>query len=488
MKKTIKIVVMATLCPFLPNRERPCEKSKQQRPITIRLLAALAFRETRPKKLFHSLTILVLVLMFSLISGVNGQESYSNIQPLRIGEKVPENFWKIKHTFFGQGKITIHDLSIYRGKLLVLNFWATWCGSCVAHMPDNEKISTELNGIFYLVPITREPYTKISNFFSNNDHVKNIKLPTIVSDVALKDFFPHQILPHYIWISKEGEVLASSEHEMFTRDNIRKLANGREVSLDEKIDQDMDKPLYLSKEIQGNVEVRQSTILIKGRIKGLPTIKKIRTKENKTTGVLYANQPLLRIYADLGKGLISGFNRKRIIIAHDNLTPLQSDNGEFGDEEYYSFDVNQTPFTDSILLEQLNLSSGFLGRIENRKVACMILSKVGPIQKLASLGGERVNGLFEKDSSCIRNGTIKAMVARMNDIDIPLPVVIDETGISERIDISLKSDPSDLNGLNRELKDYGLALIPQERNMDMLVISKGKTVQQKSTEIQKAGL
>ncbi|OWK71406.1 hypothetical protein CBW18_10135 [Pedobacter sp. AJM] len=426
--------------------------------------------------------------MFSFISRVKGQESYSNIQSLRIGEKVPENFWKIKHTFFGQGKITVHDLSIYRGKLLVLDFWATWCGSCVAHMPDNEKISTELDGIFSLVPITREPYTKIFSFFSNNDHVKNVKLPTIVSDVTLKEFFPHQILPHYIWISKEGEVLASSEHEMFTKENIRKLTKGKTVLLDKKIDQDINSPLYLSKEIQANVEVRQSTILIKGRIKGLPTIKKTRSIENKKTGVLYANQSLLRIFADLGKGLIPGFNRKRIIVEHDNHTPLQSDNGELGDEEYYSFDVNQIQLTDSILLEQLNLSSGFLGRIENRKIACMILSKVGSIQKLASVGGKKVNGLFEKDSSYILNGTIKAMVARMNDIDIPLPLVIDETGISERIDISLKSDPSDLKGLNNELKEYGLALIPQDRTIDMLVISKGKTVQQKSTEIQKAGL
>lgn len=479
---------MATPCPFLPNRERPCEKSKQQRPTTIKLLAALPFGENKPEKLFHSLAILVLVLMFSFISGVKGQKSYSNIQPLRIGEKVQESFWQIKHNFYSQGEITVHDLSRYRGKLLVLDFWATWCGSCVAHMPGNEKISTELDGIFSLVPITREPYAKISNFFSNNDHVKNVKLSTIVSDIALKDFFPHQILPHYIWISKEGEVLASSEHDMFTKENIQKLAAGEKISLDEKIDQDMDSPLYLSKEIQANVEVRQSTILIKGRIKGLPTIKKTRSIENKTTGVLYANQPLLRIYADLGKGLIPGFNRKRIIIEHDNLTPSQSDYGELENEECYSFDVNQTLLTDSILLEQLNLSSGFFGRIENRKVACMILSKVGSIQKLASLGGKKVNGLFEKDSSYILNGTIKAMVARMNDIDIPLPLVIDETGISERIDINLKSDPSDLKGLNKELKEYGLELIPQDRTMSMLVIAKGKSIHQKSTEIQKARL
>jgi cytochrome c-type biogenesis protein len=37
----------------------------------------------------------------------------------------------------------IHTLSDYKGKVVFLNFWATWCPPCVREMPDIEKIYKE---------------------------------------------------------------------------------------------------------------------------------------------------------------------------------------------------------------------------------------------------------------------------------------------------------------------------------------------------------
>jgi len=36
-----------------------------------------------------------------------------------------------------------HNLEEYKGKVVVINYWATWCGYCVAEMPEFEKVYKE---------------------------------------------------------------------------------------------------------------------------------------------------------------------------------------------------------------------------------------------------------------------------------------------------------------------------------------------------------
>jgi thiol-disulfide isomerase/thioredoxin len=43
-----------------------------------------------------------------------------------------------------QGRM--HRLSDYRGKVVLLNFWASWCAPCRAEMPSIENLRRELRG------------------------------------------------------------------------------------------------------------------------------------------------------------------------------------------------------------------------------------------------------------------------------------------------------------------------------------------------------
>jgi len=70
-------------------------------------------------------------------------------------------------TYFDQsGQET--DLSTYRGKTLVLNFWATWCAPCRKEMPSLSKLQNELgDDTFQVVTIAtmRNSPKSIQSFF-----------------------------------------------------------------------------------------------------------------------------------------------------------------------------------------------------------------------------------------------------------------------------------------------------------------------------------
>ena len=39
-----------------------------------------------------------------------------------------------------------HKLEDYKGKVIFLNFWATWCGPCRSEMPEIQKLYEEYLG------------------------------------------------------------------------------------------------------------------------------------------------------------------------------------------------------------------------------------------------------------------------------------------------------------------------------------------------------
>jgi len=63
---------------------------------------------------------------------------YSGTRPPRIGEAAPD------FTVQDGGKaVSLHD---FHGKVVVLNFWATWCPPCVEEMPSLVNLQSELKG------------------------------------------------------------------------------------------------------------------------------------------------------------------------------------------------------------------------------------------------------------------------------------------------------------------------------------------------------
>jgi len=120
--------------------------------------------------------------------------------------KVPKTYDNVIFLDKKEQKININA---YKGKLLILNFWATWCEPCKDEMPSLDKLqtNTELNKIkIFAVNIGKENLEKVDNFFIGLK-IKNLD-PFFDAPVTLAKTFSLRGIPTSILINKEGQEFA----------------------------------------------------------------------------------------------------------------------------------------------------------------------------------------------------------------------------------------------------------------------------------------
>lgn len=108
---------------------------------------------------------------------------------------------------------TNQQLSDYRGKGVVLNFWATYCPPCEKEMPYLEKAYQKYKdqGIEILAVDTGEPTMLVNQFVSR----KNLTFPILLDrDGLVIDQYQVQNLPITIFINSKGEIIEKVSGEL----------------------------------------------------------------------------------------------------------------------------------------------------------------------------------------------------------------------------------------------------------------------------------
>ncbi len=59
-------------------------------------------------------------------------------------------------------------LSDFKGKKVMINFWATWCPPCKAEMPAMQQLYNQANGYFDILAINIDPQNDVKGFVSEN--------------------------------------------------------------------------------------------------------------------------------------------------------------------------------------------------------------------------------------------------------------------------------------------------------------------------------
>ena len=116
-------------------------------------------------------------------------------------------------------------LSQWHGRLVVLNFWATWCPPCLKEIPAFIKLQQRLSprGVQF-VGIALDQVEAVKPFLT--DH--GLNYPVLLGDQDVARFMStlgNQIgaLPYSVVIGRDGKVLTSHQGEWQAEDAIKTL-------------------------------------------------------------------------------------------------------------------------------------------------------------------------------------------------------------------------------------------------------------------------
>ncbi|RYD98040.1 MAG: redoxin domain-containing protein [Sphingobacteriales bacterium] len=140
---------------------------------------------------------------------------------LKVGDKLPESFWQQKHTIYANGQTTKQTLEKYKNTPFILDFWATWCSTCIYKFSIlaqwQESTKGQLGILLVNSSNTKDKEERVAALLEGKraPH-QQFKLPSVVNDTYLDALFPHQTLPHYIWIDATGTVSAITNADFVT--------------------------------------------------------------------------------------------------------------------------------------------------------------------------------------------------------------------------------------------------------------------------------
>ncbi|MBX0335398.1 TlpA family protein disulfide reductase [Pontibacter sp. HSC-14F20] len=427
---------------------------------------------------FMRILFLLLAILLQLLPGFLLPLARAQAPPpaLSIGQPLPD----ITVTSILNSPVPSARLSDFRGKLLLLEFWSSWCGTCKAVMPKYEALQQEFPEELKILLVTRDGEERVRETYLKwkNTDGKPYSLPTAVGDSTLDQLFPYRLVPHVVWIGANGIVKAITTNEHVTAENIRLVLRGQAVPERVKRDINLQHPLFTTPELpRGNLV--HYAMLLKGKVDGLPSGTNVRYHQGEVVGRYYTNKPLLDLYLAVALDLIPDYTPNRILLEVRDEGPLRPEKSPdnpiaWRSKHLYSYDV-MTPTSEAgrlkeRMLQDLNTYTDYRASIEKRQVKCLVLVLNGSDKKLRTKGGRTESTLFKPGTKNLRNAPVSYLINQLRSVKAyPYPL-LDETGFSGHVDMTIRAELQDLPALRRELKRYNLELVEAERTLDMLVV------------------
>ena len=450
--------------------------------------------KTYYQHLLITFSIIVIVSCVCAVKQASAQAgpaatAIDEIKPLKIGDKVPDELWDQYFPVVSAGNDQTQMLKLgdYQDKLIILDFWATWCAPCISSLGKLDTLQKEFKDDLMIIPTSYEPEEKVRSFFAD----KGWQLPTLFNETLLKAYFPYQTIPHQVWL-KDGKVFAISNHQYTNNTNIKKVLEGQDVIMPVKPFVEFDSSLPLL--IDGNGGNRDR-LLYQSIITKMIDINSSGRVPINNKGFLFYNGTALTLLKEAFSNISTRPNRVIYEISDSLMALLDfNDRKRIGvyerDREYdewlsnYTFCYNLTSSAEMekekiyrIMQNDLNnyfsVALEIYATVEERTMDCWILKKTGNIEDLITKG-ETGKYKYDKDSAILINRHMGYLIEEINSID-PKKIMIDETGIKDNIDMIFPHTVIvDIKTANNFLDQYGLTLVNRKMPVEMIVIKENK--------------
>lgn len=445
----------------------------------------------------RSLPHVFMVLLCLLFGTSKKAICQTNFEALKIGDQVPD----VSLVMLNYSKESIR-LTEFKGKAIILDFWATWCSPCVASFPKMDSLQSKFGDRLQILSVTYQDRQTVDLLFKkmNRNSAHKIKVPaTVINDKWLSRLFPHTALPHYVWIGSDGVVKAITDMHQVTEENIRAFLNATTVFVlpvknDTHAFINTKRPVFF---VNPQIELTPGEILSKNELPYQSVLTRFRPEiqgggcpfdSNRIFAYNLSIKWLFQFAFSQRKPEFLSDNRVILDVKDSSLVTYTGDENDLeayerwrAEHEYCYEVIAPVDFDKSskmgLEFMQADLSCyfsrmGISAKKEMMKRKCYVLRKADSTISLATKGAKasiQKNAFYYKLTN-------KPLTTLLNDLRAyywqlsPLPLK-DETGLKEPIDIEINAKMSSVEDVSKEFARYGLVLSVETREMEMIIIT-----------------
>ena len=148
---------------------------------------------------------LFLIFCFSIFSSIAQTNEDVPLNNIAINE-IPKSISPIIFEDFLGNKISLKE---YHGKLVIINFWATWCAPCKKEMPSLDKLyqNSDFKNLEVFAVNMEEPNKEKTKKFFENLKIKKLEI-FFDHDLDFVKEFKLRGVPTTVLINKQGKEFA----------------------------------------------------------------------------------------------------------------------------------------------------------------------------------------------------------------------------------------------------------------------------------------